>query len=140
MATKVSELMNKQPIKLPSSSPIIDAARKMAEAGIGAVLVEDGDKLCGVVTDRDITIRAVAKGRDPAKTKLAEICSSDLATVSAEDELDHAIEVMRDKAVRRVVVTDGQRKALGVLSLGDLALERDPRSVLGQISAAPANH
>jgi signal-transduction protein with cAMP-binding, CBS, and nucleotidyltransferase domain len=139
MATKVSELMNKQPIKLPSSSPIIDAARKMAEAGIGAVLVEDGDKLCGVVTDRDITIRAVAKGRDPSNTKLSEICSNDLATVSEDDELDQALQVMRDKAVRRVVVTDRQHKALGVLSLGDLALERDPRSVLGQISAAPAN-
>jgi CBS domain-containing protein len=140
MATKVSELMNKQPIKLPSSSPIVDAARKMAEAGIGAVLVEDGDKLCGVVTDRDITIRAVAKGRDPSKTRLSEICSSDLATVSADAELEQVLQVMREKAVRRVVVTDGQRKALGVLSLGDLALERDPRSVLGQISAAPANH
>jgi CBS domain-containing protein len=91
------------------------------------------------VTDRDIAVRAVADGRDPERTPVSEICSKDLTTVSPEDDLDRAIQVMREKAIRRLLVVDNRNQTVGILSLGDLALERDARSVLGQISAAPPN-
>lgn len=136
MAKRVRDLMNKAPIKFSSSTPVIEAARKMREANVGAVLVADGDKLAGIVTDRDITIRAVAQGRDPKTTTLRDVCSSATTTLSPDDEIDRAIAVMREKAVRRIPVLDGGQQIVGILSLGDVAVERDPRSVLGHISAA----
>ena len=139
MARQVRELMNKQPIKLASSSPIAEAARRMRDGNVGAVLVEDGGMMCGIVTDRDIAVRAVAQGRDPRTTPLSEICSKDLTTLSPDDDLDRAVQVMREKAIRRVPVVDARKQPVGILSLGDLALELDARSVLGQISAAPPN-
>jgi CBS domain-containing protein len=139
MAKQVRDLMNQKPIKVPRSSSLIDAARKMREAGVGAIVVEDDGKICGLITDRDIAIRAVAQGRDPNTTRVIDICSTELTTLSPNDDLDRAIDMMRKKAIRRVPVVDASNQAVGILSLGDLAMERDPRSVLGQISAAPPN-
>jgi CBS domain-containing protein len=139
MAKQVRDLMNKKPIKVPSSSPIAEAARRMRSANVGAVIVEEDGRACGIVTDRDIAVRAVADGRDLEKTPLGEICSKVLITVSPDDALDKAIQVMRDRAIRRVLVVDAKNDTVGILSLGDLAIERDARSVLAQISAAPPN-
>jgi CBS domain-containing protein len=136
MAKQVRELMSKQPIKLQSSAPVIEAARQMRVADVGAVIVEEDSRPCGILTDRDIAVRAVAEGKDPATTPLSEVCSKDLTTLSPDDDLDRAVQLMRDKAIRRVLVVDSQNHAVGVLSLGDLAIERDSMSVLGQISAA----
>ena len=82
----------------------------------------------------------MAEGLDPSTTPLADICSKELTTVSPDDDIDRVIRVMAEKAVRRVLVTDAQNKAIGVLSIGDLAIERDARSLLGQISAAFPNN
>ena len=139
MAKQVRDVMNKKPIKLERSTAVIEAARQMRAAHVGAVLVADGGKLVGIVTDRDITVRAVAQGRDPSTTKLADICSSELTALSPDDDIDHAVEVMRAKAVRRLPVVDSTHQPIGIVSLGDLALERDPNSVLGRISAAAPN-
>lgn len=139
MAKKVRELMSKQPVKLQSSAPVLEAARQMRSADVGAVIVEENSKPCGILTDRDIAIRVVAQGLDPQKTPLSQICSKDLTTLAPEDDIDRAVQMMRQKAIRRVLVVDSQNKALGIVSLGDLALERDSQSVLGQISAAPPN-
>ena len=83
----------------------------MAERDIGTVLVEDDSGLVGMVTDRDIAIRAVARGLDPNLTSLTEICSEQLVTVGPDDDLKHVIAVMRDKAVRRVPVVDRNGRA-----------------------------
>ena len=139
MAKKVRELMSEQPIKLSSSSPTIEAARRMRAANVGSIIVEDNGRPVGIVTDRDIAVRAVADGLDPNNTPISEIASKVLTTVSPDDDLDRVIQVMREKAIRRVVVVDSRNQAVGILSLGDLAQERDSRSVLGQISAAPPN-
>jgi CBS domain-containing protein len=140
MAKRVSEIMSKQPVKLQRSAPVIEAARKMRAANVGAVIVEEGGRLCGIVTDRDIALRVVAEGRDPTTTPVSEVCSGHLTTLSPDDDLDRAIQVMRDRSVRRLLVVDAQDNALGILSLGDLAIERDAHSVLGQISAASPNN
>ena len=140
MAKKVRELMSEQPITLSTSTPIIEAARRMRAANVGSVIIEENGRPSGIVTDRDIAVRAVADGRDPERTPVSAICSKDLTTVSPDDDLDRAVQVMREKAIRRVLVVDPRSWAVvGILSLGDLALERDGRSVLGQISAAPPN-
>jgi len=138
MSKKVSDVMSSDAIKLPSFAPVTEAAKQMSAAGIGAVIVEDdGAAVTGIVTDRDIAVRVVAQGLDPERTKLGEVCSRDLVTISPQDDIDTAIACMRDRAIRRLLVVDSDSRTVGVLSLGDLALERDARSVLGQISAAP---
>jgi signal-transduction protein with cAMP-binding, CBS, and nucleotidyltransferase domain len=139
MAKKVRELMSKQPIKIPSSSPITEAAKRMRTANVGMVVVEEDGRSCGIVTDRDIAVRAVAEGRNLDATPVSAICSKVLITVSPDDDLDRAIQVMRERAIRRVLVLDDRNDTIGILSLGDLAMEKDARSVLGQISAAPPN-
>ena len=115
-----------------------EAALVMSDNDIGDVIVCDGERVCGIVTDRDITIRAVAHGKDPASTKLGDICSKELTTVSPDDLVDDAVRLMRTKAIRRVpVVEDG--KPVGVVSIGDLAIDLDRQSALADISTAPPN-
>lgn len=131
--------MSKQLISLDGSAPVSEGAKQMLAADIGAVLVEENGKVCGIVTDRDIVIRAVAQGRDVEQTQLSAICSTDLTMISPDDPLERAVDVMREKAIRRVLVADSQGQALGILSLGDVAAEQDSGAVLGQISSAAPN-
>ena len=137
-AQTVHDVMTLKLTTLPMSASVRDAARAMHDANIGDVLVIDNDKLRGIVTDRDLVIRALAAGREPASTTLADICSQELSTVSPTDSVDHAIQLMRQKALRRLPVVDNGR-AVGIVSIGDLAQNRDPQSALGEISAAPPN-
>jgi CBS domain-containing protein len=138
MTQKVSELMTSAPVALRPGQPVADAAKVMREHGIGDVLVVDDGQLKGLVTDRDIVVRAVADGRDPATTTVSEICSPDLVTVTPDDDADTAVRRMREHAVRRVPVVEHGRP-VGVLSIGDMAIERDERSALADISAEPPN-
>ncbi|HLX49559.1 MAG TPA: CBS domain-containing protein [Streptosporangiaceae bacterium] len=138
MTQKVSQIMTPAPVAVRSSQPVAEAARAMREHGIGTVLVVDDGELKGLVTDRDIVVRAVADIRDPAVTLVGDICSADLVTVTPDDEVDTVLRHMRERAVRRVpVVQDGH--PVGMLSIGDMALERDERSALADISAQPPN-
>src|SRR5690606_15950903 len=113
-------------------TPVRAAAQEMKKAGVGAVIVEKNGKLCGIVTDRDIVVRCLADGANCDEMPLGAICSSELVTLSPRDSIDKAISLMRDKAVRRLPVVENG-KAVGILSLGDLALARDPKSALGSI-------
>jgi CBS domain-containing protein len=140
MAQKnVRDVMTKNVIKLPGSATVIEAAREMRGAHIGAVLLEENGRVTGLLTDRDITIRAVADGLDPKAVKISDIASRDIVTLSPDDPTDLAVEIMREHCVRRVPVVEGDR-VVGIVSLGDLAIERDRKSVLGHISASPPNH
>jgi CBS domain-containing protein len=112
----------------------------MRDDDVGAVIVEEDGKPYGIVTDRDIAVRAVAQGLNVTIAPVASICSKELATVSPDEDIESAIQLMLDKALRRVLVVDAQRAPVGIVSLGDLAIARGASSVLGQISAAPANH
>jgi signal-transduction protein with cAMP-binding, CBS, and nucleotidyltransferase domain len=134
----VREVMTLKITSLPMSASVREAARAMRDANIGDVLVVKNGNLCGIVTDRDLVVRAIAEGREPASTTLAEICSADLATVSPTDSIDHAVQLMRQQALRRLPVVENGH-AIGIVSLGDLAQNRDPHSALGEISAAPPN-
>ncbi|MDT0612608.1 CBS domain-containing protein [Streptomyces lancefieldiae] len=138
MTQYVRDIMAGDPVTVEPQTSVTAVARIMRDQDLGAVLVTDGDRLRGLVTDRDLVIRAVAEGGDPDETTVAGACSDDVVTVRPDEELDHAVEVMREHAVRRVpVVDDGL--AVGIVSLGDLAMERDPESALGDISAARPN-
>lgn len=138
MAQKVRELMTSAPVTLRPGQPVADAAKAMRDQGIGNVLVADDGQLKGLVTDRDIVVRVIADGRDPGGTSVGEICSPDLVTAAPDDDADAAARRMRERGVRRIpVVEDGQ--PVGVLSIGDLAIERDEQSALADISAQRPN-
>jgi CBS domain-containing protein len=137
-AQTIHDVMTFNLTTLPMSASVRDAARAMREANIGDVLVVENGNLRGIVTDRDMVIRALAEGRDPSTTTLGDICSQELTTVSPTDSVDHTIQMMRQKALRRIPVVDDDHP-VGIVSLGDLAQQRDPHSALGEISAAPPN-
>ncbi|MFC7892018.1 CBS domain-containing protein [Streptomyces sp. NPDC057381] len=138
MTQYVRDIMTGHPVTVEPQTSVTAVARLMRDRDLGAVLVTDGDALRGLVTDRDLVIRSVAEGGDPERTTVAGACSDDLVTVRSDEELDHAVEVMREHAVRRVPVVDDGRP-VGIVSLGDLAMERDPESALGDISVARPN-
>lgn len=136
---RVRDVMTTEPITVDAEAPVSRAAALMRKHDVGDVLVMRDGELVGIVTDRDIVVRAIAAGLDPS-ARVGEICSSThLVTVSPDDTLDAARDRMRKRAVRRIpVVEDGE--PVGIVSLGDLAIERSPRSLLGRISAAPPNN
>lgn len=132
--------MTRDPLTLPETASLTQAASAMRDNNIGAVLVVGGDsQLTGIVTDRDIAVRAIADGNDPNKVPLSRIISKADCCLGPNDSIDRAIELMGSKSIRRIPVVEGGR-AVGIVSLGDLAAVRDPNSVLGQISAAPSSH
>ena len=138
MAQQIRELMTPNPVALPGTASVHEAARAMRDAQIGDVIVIENNQVCGIVTDRDIVVRILAEARDPATATLADICSHSLVTVTPADSVEEAVRLMRTHAIRRLPVVDGGQ-AVGIVSLGDLAVERDPGSALGEISGAPPN-
>jgi CBS domain-containing protein len=138
MTQHLRDLMTSNPVSLPGTTSVYEAACTMREADIGDVIVIEHNQVCGIVTDRDIVVRSVAEEQNLATTTLADICSHALLTVTPTDSVEHAVRLMRTHAIRRLPVVDGG-KAVGIVSLGDLAVERDPDSALGEISAAPPN-
>jgi CBS domain-containing protein len=138
MAQTIREVMTRDPRTVEAKSTVAEAAKLMREADVGPVVVTDGNKVTGIVTDRDVAVRAVAMDRDPKTTAVREICSSEVVTLSPDDSVGDALEVMRQRNVRRVPVVEGN-KPVGILSLGDLAVDRDPNSVLGDISSSSPN-
>lgn len=135
---RVADVMTATPETLPATTSASEAARRMRDRDIGDVIVEEGGHIYGIVTDRDLVVRVLGEGRDPATTKLKEICSRELTVLAPSDSVESAIALMKDKAIRRLPVVDGG-SPVGILSLGDLAQRRDPESVLGRVSSAPAN-
>jgi len=113
----------------------------MRDQNIGDIIIEKNGALYGMVTDRDIVIRVIAEGKDARTTDLESICSRDLVTLAPEDSVKDASRVMEEYAVRRLPVVEGgsNGKVIGIVSLGDIAIEKKPKSALGKISAAGAN-
>lgn len=138
MAQQVREIMTSTPVTVGALTAVSEVAHRMRDEDIGAVLVTEGDQLRGLVTDRDLVVRVLAEGRDPGETTVQDACSPDLVTVAPDDDVDRAIQLMSEHSLRRLPVVEGTA-AVGIVSLGDLAIERDPTSALGDISAAAPN-
>ena len=138
MTQQIRDLMTPNPVVLPGTASVHEAARAMRDADIGDVIVIENQRVCGIITDRDIVMRTLAEARDPATTTLADICSHPLLVVSPTDSVEKAVYLMSTHALRRLPVVEGGQP-VGIVSLGDLAVERAPSSALGDISAAPPN-
>ena len=136
----VRDVMSPCPQMLAPDATVMDAAELMRREDIGDVLImaDDDRTLVGILTDRDIVVRALAEGRDPAQTRVADVCSRDVATIGPDESVGTAVRIMREKAIRRLPVAD-ERQVVGMLTIGDIAVERDSRTALADISAAPPN-
>jgi CBS domain-containing protein len=134
----IRDVMTPEPVTVATNTTLEQAARHMRDAGIGNVIVLEGEQITGILTDRDIVVRAVAEGWHPSQTPVGDVASRELTTISPDETVDAAVALMRERSIRRLPVVESGR-AVGIVSLGDLALERDPDSCLGEISAAPPN-
>lgn len=139
MTPTIREVMTKDPVCMPADTTVLDAARTMRDRNIGDVIMLEGNRVAGIVTDRDIVVRALAEGRNPGTTTIGEVATQDVTTISPDDGFDAAVKLMRERNIRRLPVVENGKPA-GIVSLGDLAMERDSKSVLADISAAPPNH
>jgi CBS domain-containing protein len=138
MTRKVRDIMSSAPVRMAPGESVSAAARATKQHGIGAVLVLTDGRLSGLVTDRDITVRVLAENRDPQTTRVGDICSYELAVLSPDDDVEQACRLVRERAVRRIpVLADGT--PVGVVSIGDLALDKDAMSALSGVSSAPPN-
>jgi CBS domain-containing protein len=138
-APTIRDIMTGDPITLEASATILEAAQAMRDADIGDVIVLRDGEVAGILTDRDIVVRAVAEEQDLASMTVWDVCTQEVHTVSPDDTIEDALDLMREHAIRRLPVVDDGR-AVGAVSLGDLAGYRDPRSALGQISEAAPNN
>ena len=140
--TKARDAMTKGAEFLKTDDTVKKAAEKMASADVGALPICNSDgRLQGMVTDRDIAVKVVAKGMDPASTRLSDLTDgSEVVTIGADDSIDEAVRTMKQHRVRRLPVIDGD-KVVGMLSQGDVAINLSDNSKVGDlveaISAAP---
>jgi CBS domain-containing protein len=133
---KVRDIMSPAPVCMAPDESVSAAALAMKQHGIGTVLVVADGRLSGLVTDRDITVRVLAEDRDPRTTPVGDICGAELATLGPDDDVERASLLVRERAVRRIpVLQDGA--PVGVVSVGDLALEKDANPALSGVSAVP---
>jgi CBS domain-containing protein len=138
MPRTIADVMTVAPMTVRPDATLVDAARIMREGDVGAIIVLDDAEVCGLVTDRDLVVRGIAEGRDPSSTQVSEVSSRDLTTVESSWPVEEAVRLMRERNFRRLPVVE-EGKPVGIVSLGDLAVEREPESALADISAAAPN-
>jgi CBS domain-containing protein len=129
---ELREIMTRNVEVVSAAASLRDAAAKMQELDVGLIPVCDGDRLKGVLTDRDITIRATADGRDPAKTKVSEVMSTDLAYGLEDQEIEEAVSVMEARQIRRLPVVNKDKRLVGIVSLADIAVHVGDRDLSGE--------
>jgi CBS domain-containing protein len=135
----VSQVMTPLPATVRAKQSVAEAANSMRQIDVGSmIVVDDAGAVAGIVTDRDIAVRAVAEGMDPQATQVGQIASEVVTTLSPSDTVEHAVRLMREQAIRRLPVVENDRP-VGIVSIGDLAVERDPHSALASISAKTPN-
>ncbi len=136
MRTRIAEVMTPAPVTLPMTAPMRSAASLMRDENVGDVLVMDGEELVGIVTDRDLVVRGLAEGADPDIISIAEVTTAAPVTLAPDDDPAEAVALMRQHGIRRVPVVENG-SPVGVVSIGDLAQDRDSTSALAAISAQP---
>ena len=135
MTRKMRDIMSPAPVCMASGESVSAAARAMKEHGTGTVLVLSDGQLSGLVTERDIMVRVLAENRDPLTTLVGDICSGELTVLGPDDEVEQAIRLVRERAVRRIpVLADGT--AVGMVYIGDLALDTGEPSTFTALAAA----
>ena len=134
----VRDVMTPLPKVLDMSASVMDAAEIMRDSDIGDVVVLEDRRLYGILTDRDIVVRVLAERNDPATVRVGQVCSRQLTTILPTASVGDAVRLIREKAIRRLPVVE-EGEVVGIVSMGDIAVSRDRKSALGEVSAAPPN-
>ena len=140
MGLKVHEVMTDRPRCVTPETPVTEAAQLMKSDDIGSLPILDGEQLAGMVTDRDIVIRAIAEGKDPRGMPVREVASRELVTVHADDDLATALKLMASQQVRRLPVVDSDNRLVGIVAQADVAVEAKEKAVgemVEEISKSP---
>ena len=133
----IRDVMTESPRTVERGKSVVEAAKLMRSEDAGVVPIVDGDRLVGVVTDRDIAIRVVAEGRDAGSTTVEEIASQDLVTIDPQQDLDEALRLMASHQVRRLPVVEEDGRLVGIVAQADVARHADDArtgKVVGEIS------
>ena len=130
---KLREIATKNPEVIHPDQPICEAAMKMKIIDVGMLPVCEGERLVGAVTDRDIAVRAVAQGCNPLSTKVREVMSPEICYCFDDDEVETAARVMEEKQIRRLPILNREKRLVGIVSLGDLALRSTDDEMAEQV-------
>jgi CBS domain-containing protein len=129
MGTKVRDVMTTRPRAVTSDTPVTQVAELMEAEDVGSIPVLEGEQLTAIVTDRDIVVRAVARGKDPRGMPVREVFTTEVVTVGPDQDLSDALRIMASNQVRRLPVVDEENRLVGVVSQADVALEAKEKSV-----------
>jgi CBS domain-containing protein len=129
MARMIREVMTRDVEVINPNDTLRDAAEKMRSLNVGPLPVCDGQRVLGMITDRDIVVRAIALGRDPNTTQVADAMSSGIEYCFDDDNVDDVLRNMRVKQIRRMIVVDRSKKLVGIVALGDLSGEVSEQQV-----------
>ena len=130
---QVSDVMSRDVEAIHPDTTLQETARKMKELDVGPLPVCDGQRLQGMVTDRDITVRAVAEGKDPNTTPVGEVMTEGVTYCFADQDVREAAQIMEREQIRRLVVLDRAKNLVGIVSLGDLATQGVHRKLTGEV-------
>lgn len=138
--TAVADIMTRDVRSMAPTDSVVEAAKAMDELNVGVIPVCEGERLVGMVTDRDIVVRGLARDLDSKSAKLADVMSASVRTVREDDDVDEVLSEMADSQIRRMPVVDDQERLIGIVSLGDIAAkdpddEVDVAMSLGDISS-----
>ena len=129
MGKSIQDVMTSNPCAIDANQPVSYAAKMMKDEDVGLAPIVEGDRLVGALTDRDITVRVVAEGKDPQTVKVREVASTDVITVDPQQDLDEALKLMARHQVRRLPVVEEDGRLVGVVAQADVAEEAKPKKV-----------
>jgi CBS domain-containing protein len=129
---ELRDIMTRNVEVVNGNASLKEAATKMKKLDVGLIPVCDGDRLKGLLTDRDITIRATANGRDPSKTKVSEVMSTDIAYCLEDQAVDEAVILMEARQIRRLPILNQDKQLIGIVSLADIAVHVGDRDLTGE--------
>jgi CBS domain-containing protein len=121
MGASIRDTMTSNPRTIETSTPVAEAARLMSSEDVGSLPIVEGDRLVGMLTDRDITVRVVAEGMDPQSTKAGDVASRDVVSVDPQQQLDEALRLMAQHQVRRLPVVEEDGRLVGIVAQADVA-------------------
>jgi CBS domain-containing protein len=129
---ELGDIMTRNVEVVSADATLKEAATKMKVLDVGLIPVCDGNRLQGILTDRDITIRATADGRDPTKTKVADVMSTDIAYCLEDQPIEDAMSLMEARQIRRLPVLNRDKCLMGIVSLGDIAVHGGRTDMAGE--------
>jgi len=137
---KVKEIMSTKVEMIQSNSTIIEAAKKMMSKDIGVLPVQEETRIVGIITDRDIIVRAIAANLDPKTTKVSKIMSRQVSSCSQDEEVEDAAKIMETKQIHRLIVLDSDNKPVGIFSVGDIAMKTSDEHLTWEVMEKISEH